>query len=279
MQTSSFLGLSVAGFHKVVYYEHGTPGGRVTLCVHGLTRTGRDFDHLATALSADGRHIICPDIVGRGKSDWLPRPELYNYPQYLADMAVLLGRLGDVDVDWIGTSMGGLMGLMLAAQPNTPIRRLVLNDIGPFVPQSALERLSTYVGQAPDFATEAELAAYIRRIHAPFGLTSEADWAELAANSTRNLPNGRFALAYDPAIGAAFKGPVMDVNLWPLYDLVRVPTLVLRGAESDLLLSETAAEMTQRGPRAQMVEFPNCGHAPALFDQSQISVVRAFLSA
>lgn len=279
MQNSSFLGLSAAGFHTVVYHEHGVPGGRVTVCVHGLTRNGRDFDRLAAALASDGRHIICPDIVGRGQSDWLPRPELYSYPQYLADMTVLLGKLGDVEVDWVGTSMGGLIGLMLAAQPHTPIRKLVLNDIGPFVPQAALARLAGYVGQAPEFATAEELEAYIRRIHAPFGLKEDADWQELARNSTRSLPEGRLALAYDPAIGLAFQGPLTDVNLWPLYDMIRCPVLVLRGARSDLLLPETAAEMTRRGPQAQLVEFAGCGHAPALFDPAQISVVRAFLEA
>lgn len=278
MQNSSFLGLSAAGFHTVVYHEHGVPGGRVTVCVHGLTRNGRDFDRLAAALASDGRHIICPDIVGRGQSDWLPRPELYSYPQYLADMAVLLGKLGDVEVDWVGTSMGGLIGLMLAAQPHTPIRKLVLNDIGPFVPQAALARLAGYVGQAPEFSTAEELEAYIRRIHAPFGLKEEADWQELARNSSRSLPDGRLALAYDPAIGLAFQGPLTDVNLWLLYDMIRCPVLVLRGAQSDLLLPETAAEMTRRGPQAQLVEFAGCGHAPALFDPAQINVVRAFLS-
>lgn len=279
MQNSSFLGLSAAGFHTVVCHEHGVPGGRVTVCVHGLTRNGRDFDRLAAALASDGRHIICPDIVGRGQSDWLPRPELYSYPQYLADMTVLLGKLGDVEVDWVGTSMGGLIGLMLAAQPHTPIRKLVLNDIGPFVPQAALARLAGYVGQAPEFATAEELEAYIRRIHAPFGLSEETDWQELAQNSSRSLPEGRLALAYDPAIGLAFQGPLTDVNLWPLYDMIRCPVLVLRGAQSDLLLPETAAEMTRRGPQTQLVEFAGCGHAPALFDPAQISVVRAFLAA
>lgn len=279
MQNSSFLGLSAAGFHTVVCHEHGMPGGRVTVCVHGLTRNGRDFDRLAAALASDGRHIICPDIVGRGQSDWLSRPDLYSYPQYLADMTVLLGKFGDVEVDWVGTSMGGLIGLMLAAQPHTPIRKLVLNDIGPFVPQAALARLAGYVGQAPEFATAEELEAYIRRIHAPFGLKEDADWQELARNSSRSLPDGRLALAYDPAIGLAFQGPLTDVNLWLLYDMIRCPVLVLRGAQSDLLLPETAAEMTRRGPQAQLVEFAGCGHAPALFDPAQINVVRAFLGA
>jgi len=280
MQTSSVLGLSPAGFHKIVYYQHGPQSGRLTICVHGLTRNGRDFDKLAQALAAQGRYVVCPDIVGRGQSDWLPRPELYSYPQYLADMAALLARLGDVEVDWIGTSMGGLMGLMLAAQPHTPIRRLVLNDVGPFIPAAALERLKTYVGQYPHFATVDEAEKYLRYIHAPFGINTDEDWKALTATSVRPLPEGGYGLSYDPAIGTAFNVPVIaDVNLWPVWDMVRCPAMVLRGTRSDLLLAETAAEMTRRGPRARLVEVPGVGHAPALMEAGQIGAISDFLNA
>lgn len=278
MTTASILGLSPAGFHKVVYYAHGTPSGRLTVCVHGLTRNGRDFDRLATSLAEGGRYVVCPDIVGRGQSDWLPRPELYGYPQYLADMAALLARLGDVEVDWVGTSMGGLIGMMLAAQPHTPIRRLVLNDIGPFIPASALERLKTYVGQYPKFETMFDVEKYLRYIHAPFGITSDDDWRELTAHSARALPEGGYGLAYDPAIGAAFNvSPIPDVNLWPVWDMIRCPVMVLRGDTSDLLLEETAAEMTRRGPKARLVEIAGAGHAPALMTPNQIGIISGFL--
>lgn len=280
MQQSSFLGLSPAGFHRVVYHAYGDPNGRLTVCVHGLTRNGQDFDKLAEALAARGRYVVCPDIVGRGQSDWLPRGELYTYPQYLADMAALLAKLGDVELDWVGTSMGGLMGMMLAAQPHTPIRKLVMNDVGPFIPKAALERLASYVGQYPHFATQAEALHYLKKIHAPFGITDEMDWLDMLAHSIRELPEGGYGLAYDPAIGDAFRNvPIIDLNLWAVWAMVKTPTLLLRGQESDLLLPETAAEMTRTGPRATLVEFPHCGHAPALMNEAQIGAVLRFLEA
>lgn len=279
MMMQSFLGLSPAGFHKVVYYDYGPADGRLTICAHGLTRNGRDFDKLAAALAATGRHVVCPDIVGRGQSDWLPVAELYGYPQYLADMNALMARLGDVEVDWVGTSMGGLIGMMLAAQPHTPIRRLVLNDVGPFVPAAALERLKTYVGAYPKFETMLDVEKYLRFIHAPFGITDDDDWRAMTANSARALPGGGYGLAYDPAIGKPFNiAPIPDVDLWPVWDMVRCPVLVLRGGKSDLLLPETAAEMTRRGPKARLVEIPGVGHAPALMDAEQIGLIGDFLA-
>lgn len=279
MMTREYLGLSPAGFHKMVYYEHGPSSGPLTVCVHGLTRNGRDFDRLAGALAAQGRRVICPDIVGRGKSDWLPRPELYTYPQYLADMTALLARLGDEPVDWVGTSMGGLIGLMLAAQPHTPIRRLVLNDIGPFIAASALQNLASYVGKVPPLATLGEVEAYLRRIHVPFGIDDDADWQEMARQSARELPQGGFGLAYDPAIAAVFEGgAVVDVNLWPLWAAITCPVLLLRGAQSTLLSAETAAMMTRTGPQARLIEFAGVGHAPALLNFQQISPIYEFLT-
>lgn len=280
MVTRAFLGLGPHGFHRVSYGEWGEPASpRVAVCVHGLTRTGRDFDDLARELAGAGRYrVACPDLPGRGESAWLPRPEGYAYPVYLSDLAALLARLGAEEVDWIGTSLGGLLGLMLAAQPGSPIRRLVLNDVGPFLPKAALERIGVYVGADPRFESLDALEAYLRQVHASFGALTGEQWRRLAEKSARRLPDGAWALHYDPAIGKAFRAaPPQDVDLWALWDAVRCPVLVLRGAESDVLLRETAEEMARRGPRARLVEFPGVGHAPALLAPEQIGAVRDWL--
>lgn len=276
----SFLGLSPAGFHRIAYAEWGRGDAhRSIVCVHGLTRNGRDFDTLAEALSGDAR-VVCPDVVGRGRSDWLPDAALYGYPQYCADMTALIARL-DVDaVDWVGTSMGGLIGMMLAAQPSSPIRRLVINDVGPFIPKAALERIAGYAGGDPDFPDLRALEVYLRLVLAPFGALTDEQWAHLARHGGRRKPNGALGLAYDPGIAAPFRsGPIGDVDLWPVWDRIRCPVLVLRGAGSDLLLPETAREMAARGPRARVIEVPGCGHAPSLMTEPQIAVVREFLDA
>jgi len=279
MKTESVLGLGPHGFHRIAYTEWGEPSApRTLICVHGLTRNGRDFDRLAAAL-AERWHVICPDVAGRGRSDWLPVAG-YNNAQYLADMNALIARVGAKEVDWLGTSMGGLLGMQLAAQPNTPIRRLVVNDIGPYIPKAALERIADYVGQDPRFATLEELEAYLRRVHAPFGPMSDQDWRHLALQGYRRLEGGGFGLAYDPAIGQAFRANgLKDVDLWSVWDAIRCPVLVLHGAESDLLLSDTAAEMGRRGPRAKIVDIPGVGHAPALVAETMIALVRDWLSA
>jgi pimeloyl-ACP methyl ester carboxylesterase len=274
-----FLGLSPAGFHRAIYWEWARdPALPVVVAVHGLTRNGRDFDALAGAL-ADRRRVVCPDIVGRGKSDWLPAGALYSYPQYLADCAALLARLSVAQVDWVGTSMGGLIGMMLAAQPLTPIRRLVLNDVGPLVPKTALERIGSYVGGDPHFKSHRDLEFYLRRTYAAFGPLTGLDWAHLARHSVRSLPDGGYGLAYDPKIGEAFKGPIADVDLWPLWDRIDCPVLILRGGQSDLLSSEVAADMVRRKPGTSLIEFPECGHAPALMAPHQIAAVRDWLLA
>ncbi len=275
-----FLGLSPAGFHRNTYWEW--PAARETSClvaVHGLTRNGRDFDTVAEALS-DVHRVICPDVVGRGNSAWLPIGALYSYPQYLADAAALLARLGVISVDWLGTSMGGLIGMMLAAQPNTPIRRLILNDVGPLVTKASLERIASYVGQDPQFASVAEVETYLRRVHAPFGPLNDAQWAHLAACSMRTRPEGGYGLAYDPKIADAFKaGPIADVDLWPVWNVIACPVLVIRGGQSDLLTAETAEEMVRRKPGTQLVTFPESGHAPALMDPAQIAAIGGDMNA
>ena len=278
MNRRSLRGLGPHGFHRIAYVEWGDGQDGTVVCVHGLTRNGRDFDRLAAALAAS-RRVVCPDVVGRGQSDWLAEPGDYGYPQYCADMAALIARL-DVDhVDWVGTSMGGLIGLMLAAMPRSPIRRLVLNDVGPFLPRAALARLALYVGKDPAFADLAGLEAHLRQVHAPFGPLTDEEWRQLASHGQRRDAAGQLRLAYDPAIGRAFSGELADVDLWPLWDRVACPVLVLRGARSDLLLRATAETMTVRGPGARLVEFPEAGHAPALMAGHQIAVVKDWLLA
>ena len=266
LQTLRCLGLH--GFHRIAYAEWGgADNPRVVICVHGLTRNGRDFDALAAALEPK-RRVLCPDVVGRGRSDWLTHKQDYGYPLYLADMAALIARGGAEQVDWVGTSMGGLIGMMLAAQPNTPIRRLVVNDVGPLIPKSALERLSLYVGKDPRFPSFEALEQYIRLVSAPFGPLTDAQWHHLTEHTARRYEDGTFGVAYDPAIGNAFAGPFEDVSLWPFWDAISCPTLLLRG---------TAEEMTRRGPKPRLVEFAGIGHAPMLMAEDQIAGVREFL--
>ena len=403
----------------MAYREFGAPdAGRVVICVHGLTRNGRDFDTLATALAEAGCRVICPDVVGRGESSWLSDPAGYGFPQYLADMTVLLARLETEAVDWVGTSMGGLIGMTLATQSGTPqsgtpqsdtpqsgtpqsgtpqsgtpqsgtpqsgtpqsgtpqsgtpqsgtpqsgtpqsgtpqsgtpqsgtpqsgtpqsgtpqsgtpqsgtpqsgtpqsgtpqsgtpqsgtpqsgtpqsgtpqsgtpqsgtpqsgtpLRRLVLNDVGPFLPRAALARIGTYVGHDPRFADLEAAEAYMRDVHAGFGALADHEWrylTEISVAAAKGGGEGALRLRYDPGIGAAFHvAPPKDVDLWAVWDRLTVPTLVLRGADSDLLLPETAAEMTRRGPRAELTEIAGCGHAPALMDPAQVARVRDWLLA
>ena len=269
-----YLGLSAAGFHDLAYGEWGAADSeRVVVCVHGLTRNGRDFDVLAAALAEKGCRVVCPDVVGRGASGRLADPAGYGYPQYLADMNALLARLDVEQVDWVGTSMGGLIGMMLAAQPGAPIRRLVINDVGPFIPLAALERIGGYVGRAPVFADLDAAEAYLRDVYATMGALGDLQWRHLTLSSVEAVKGG-YRLAYDPAIAEAFKQVTADIDLWSLWDAITAPTLVLRGANSDLLLAETAAEMAARGPKAKVIEIPGCGHTPSLMDVEQIALVR-----
>ncbi|MCB9957631.1 MAG: alpha/beta hydrolase [Rhodospirillaceae bacterium] len=280
MFESYCLCLGTAGFHRMFYTDRGDPeSDLVTVCVHGLTRNSRDFDMVAERL-AQSRRVVCPDVVGRGRSDWLPDASLYTYPQYMADMGTLMARTFAEAVDWVGTSMGGLIGMMLASLPKSPIRRLVLNDVGPFVPAAALQRIAGYVGKDPHFKGLAELEAYLREVHAPFGKLSDAQWRIMATHGFRKLEDGSLGLAYDPAIGEVFKTtPIEDVDLWAIYDRITCPVLVLRGATSDLLSEDTARQMAERGPRATVVEVPNCGHAPMLMADDQVAAVAGFLEA
>ncbi|WGF86955.1 alpha/beta fold hydrolase [Marinivivus vitaminiproducens] len=253
---------------------------RTIMCVHGLTRQGRDFDVLAAALAEGGAQVLCPDMVGRGKSDWLNDPAGYLAPVYIAHVQEMLAKLGIGRVDWVGTSMGGLIGMGLAAMPDGPIRRLVLNDIGPFIPAESLAYIAEYVIRAPRFANLAEAEAYLREIHRGFRDLSDQDWVAATVHGTRPAEGGGVTLAHDPAIGAVFTQDAMvDVDIWPVYDGLTNPTLLLRGADSLLLTAEVADAMTRRGPRAELITFAGVGHAPGLVAPEQVAAVKAFLEA
>jgi pimeloyl-ACP methyl ester carboxylesterase len=278
MSIRNLLCATPHGFYRMAYAEWAGPVGAPTvLCVHGLTRNGRDFDPLAEALSSDFR-VVCPDILGRGKSDWLEHAEDYGYPVYIGSIAQLIARLDVAEVLWVGTSMGGLIGMLTAALPRAPIKRLVVNDVGPLVAKEGLARIASYVGKDPSFADMVALEAYQREVAASFGALTDAQWRHLASHAERRKPDGSLGLAYDPRIGDAFKQAApADVDLWPQWDRIACPTLVLRGANSDLLRAGDARAMTERGPRARLVEFPGVGHAPALMAADQIAAVRGFL--
>jgi len=269
------------GLHRMAYTEWGDPHNPdVVVCVHGLTRNGRDFDDLARVLSSAYR-VICPDVVGRGRSEWLPAKSAYGLPQYVSDMMVLLARSGAASVHWVGTSMGGLIGMLIGSQPDSPIDRLVLNDVGPVITAASLRRIGEYVGRAPVFPDFAAAERYIREVSAPFGPLTDAQWHHLTQTSLRERPGGGYEMRYDPGIGDVFRtAPALnDVDLWPIYDAIRCPTLVLRGEDSDLLTPETHREMGRRGPQAKLLEVPGVGHAPALMDAAQIALVQDFLQA
>lgn len=271
--------LSPSGLHRMAYLEWGDPRNpNVVVCVHGLTRNARDFDALARSLSGHYR-VVCPDVVGRGDSDWLADPMHYVLPQYLADMVTLIARLDVAQVHWVGTSMGGLIGMLLAGQKASPVGRLVLNDAGPVVTRVSLERIATYVGVAPTFGAIEEAEALVRAISQPFGPHTDAEWRFMTEHYLRKDTDGSLRLHYDPRIGEPFRAhlPEKDLEFWEVYDAIRCPTLVIRGAESDLLTRASCEQMTTRGPKAERVEIPGVGHAPTLLHDDQIEIVRRFL--
>lgn len=268
--------LSPHGFAKLAYFEWGVAANpNVMLCVHGLTRRGRDFDFLAQALERDYR-VLCPDMPGRGRSDWLADKNDYDYLTYVAAATALIARSGAASVDWVGTSMGGLIGMMVAAQPNSPIRKLVLNDVGPFLPKAAVERIGSYVGTDPRYASFEALEKKLREDSAPFGPLTDAQWRFLAEHYARRLPDGQWTSHYDPGIAVNIRKaqPAQDVALWPIWQQVKCPVLVIRGAQSDLLTAETAEKMKDRPFPTEVVTVSGVGHAPALLSDDQIGVVR-----
>jgi pimeloyl-ACP methyl ester carboxylesterase len=304
-----FLSLGPHGFHRVAYTDWGDPAGQhIVVCVHGLTRNSRDFDELAAHLAAHGCRVVCMDVVGRGDSDWLEHKDDYGFGQYVSDAAALLARvtapphrisllrrLQGVSegqrIDWIGTSMGGLIGMMLAAKANSPIRRLVLNDVGPLLPWSALARLKlASMGAGSKFASLEEVERHLRDSCVPFGPLKDEQWRRLAVHGSRQGADGRYSLACDPAIvGALRTGAgagvelgrdfLLGIDLWQVWETVECPTLVLRGAQSDLLLESTVRRMQQGGPAVQLIEFAGIGHAPWLMSEDQVGAVGNFILA
>jgi pimeloyl-ACP methyl ester carboxylesterase len=268
-------------FYRLAFEEWGDRDAPPVLCVHGLTRNGRDFDALASAL-AGSRRVICVDLPGRGHSDWLDDPMLYQAQHYVTALTHLLAWIGR-DVAWIGTSLGGICGMIVTAADGAPVTRLVLNDVGPFIPAAALRRVRDYVvssGDSPRMVRFSDIEAierHLRIVHAPFGPLSDAQWTELARNSARALPDGRFTMHYDPKIAEPLRDTEPeDVDMWELWDRIRVPRLAIRGETSDLLLPETLGRMQASGALAYVV--PVTGHAPMLLDPPQIEVIRSFLN-
>ena len=274
--------LDSRGLHRMAYWEWGDAANpRVLVCVHGLSRQGRDFDTLAQELAHEYR-VVCPDVVGRGHSDWLSDPMGYAVPAYVADMVTLLARLNARELDWVGTSMGGLIGLGVASLAGSPVRRLVLNDVGPTIQPVALQRIGSYLGQPAQWPTVDAAAAALWAISQGFGPHSRAQWLALTRPQLKPSGDG-FKPHYDPAIAVPFKAITADMAaageaaLWASYDRITCRTLLLRGADSDLLSRATAAAMAARGPRARMHEFAGVGHAPMLVQPEQRKVVRDFL--
>ena len=293
-----------SGGHPMAYWQWGSAASpHVVVCVHGLSRQGRDFDVLARALCDRAEHhgqglrVVCPDVVGRGHSDWLKDPAGYQVPVYAADMLALLAQLHHQSpiqtLDWVGTSMGGLIGLVACGQAELPmprpVRKLVLNDVGPSLQWAAIERIGRYLGRAGQFDTLQDAANAMWAISSSFGPHTPEQWLELSRHMVRPLAgvpgagSSPLTLHYDPAIATPFRAATEsstqqgEKTLWQLYDNISAQTLVLRGAQSDLLSHETALAMTQRGPRARLVEFEGVGHAPTLNAADQVAVVLGFL--
>jgi pimeloyl-ACP methyl ester carboxylesterase len=273
--------IQFSGPRNMAYIEWGRPDAKTLVCVHGLTRCARDFDFLAPEMARRGYRVICPDVAGRGDSDWLKDPMDYAVPTYAKDMLLLLARLELESVHWVGTSLGGLIGMALAAMPGSPVEKLVLNDVGPVLTAAALQRIAAYLGKWPPLPTIEAAEQFVRAVSATFGPHSDAEWRFLTEHVVRRNADGSLRMHYDPAVAVPFNAdmPSGDVELWAFYDAISCPTLVLRGEQSDLLTRDTVVQMAARGPRAKAVEISGVGHAPTLIHADQIAIVRDFLLA
>jgi len=277
---------SPAGLHRMAYKEWGDPDNpKVLVCVHGVTRVADDFDALARDLSLEYR-VVCPDVVGRGRSGRLRDPQHYTVPQYVADMVTLIARVTRDDalgVHWFGTSMGGLIGMILASLEDSPVRKLVLNDIGPVLDGAALARIGEYIGEDLRFADFDSAAAYVKAVSLSFGAHSDDEWRKLAADVLRQQPDGQWVRHYDLGLAQPFQAITPEraagdeAALWAAWDAIRCPTLLVRGELSDLLSHATAQAMCARGPKPRLAEIPGVGHAPTFLRPEQIAIARAFL--
>jgi pimeloyl-ACP methyl ester carboxylesterase len=280
MKVGSVLGLGIEGFHRIAYTQWGEASAKRTLmCVHGLTRNARDFDRIGESLAPRFR-VVCPDVAGRGQSDWLRDPSHYHYLQYNADMNAVIARLDVDELDWLGTSMGGIIGMMLASLPGTPIRRLILNDVGPHLPREGLKRLADYLGhELPVFVDLDDVVDHFREIYAPFGPMTDDDWQHMAEHSVNYSDNDNgYVLKHDPSISYWFKnGVIIDVSLWEYWDKLRCPVLVIRGEKSDFLSPATVEEMRRRGPDVTVIEVPGVGHTPTLNNEEHIRLIERWL--
>lgn len=268
----------MAGFHRLHYVEWGKRANkRVVVLAHGYSGNARDFDFIARALQDDYR-VICPDIAGRGQSDWLSAPLGYNFGQFLADLGSLVARVGASQVDWVGTSMGGLLGMLLAALPHSPIRRLVMNDVGAFLPSQALREIGNNLIAPAHFDSQIAIEDHLRHSHRDWGNLSNAQWQHLVTHGSRADGEG-YRLHYDPRIAQLGNQwtPGPGLFFWDVWERVNCPVLLLRGERSNVFPVSVAEQMQSRHEATQLVEFPDCGHAPALMSREQIDVVRTFL--
>lgn len=296
MQSDYFFGSSEEGFHKVNYYLWGSRQKNEVpvICVHGMTRNGSDFDTLADHLASQGKQIYCPDIVGRGNSDWLQDAKNYSFEQYASDMVNMIARTGANEIDWVGTSMGGIIGMIIAAMPNSPIRRLIINDIGPQIPAKAIRRLSRYAGKDPIFHSIDEAIKYYKIGYSTFGDLSEEQWKRITLSSIRQTDNG-FISKVDPGIKhvpskgkfifnlithpyKTLQGPVFDINLWYLWDAIKCPTYLIYGEKSDLVTPAILTKMRASKSNMQVMAISNVGHAPVLESDEQIEQINNWLS-
>jgi len=280
--THYHLGLGFHGFHRLNYLEWGNPAEfkhqETLLCVHGLTRNARDFDFFAGKL-CDQYRVVCPDVVGRGESDHLNSAEGYNYLQYNSDMSSLIARLGVTEVNWVGSSMGGIIGMVLASVAQSPIKRLIVNDIGPDVSRDSLMAMAEYIGRSGEFDSLDDVEEYQRNIYSEFAPMTDEDWAQMAKYSSRRTPHGKFVMKTDSRVGDAFRDSISYFNLdmWDIWEKITCPVLVLRGANSSFLSSATAQKMLTCGPETTLVEIENAGHTPTLRNDEQVAVVADWL--
>lgn len=280
MQTKHIISSNHAGKHRIVYQDWGDENNpNVLICVHGLSRNSRDFDMLASHLSKDYR-VIAPDIVGRGQSDWLPDPSLYTLEQYINDMVLLVNDLGVDQIDWLGTSLGGIIGMAIAAGHASPIKRLVLNDIGPIIKKEAIAFLATSLAQTPQFNSLEELTGFLREAYVATGRLEDYHWEHLATHDHRVTPEGTYVRNFDPNItqGLATINAGEDMDMWDLWKAVKCPTLVLHGEQSMILTPAICDEMKALHPDTTVIDIPGVGHTPSLLLQEHIDVVEQWLA-